>query len=249
MKTLTKMAVLMALGASTLMTSAQVFTILDPDPFPRRIPDGDANGIVSIGRTSGYGKFEQGFFTQVKLNIQGLDAATLANNGDYYVTLSKIGTDLKAVLINRPGRPENLGAGYGDNGMNITLQDFVPGNSANAAPDIHTYKTIPGYTDFQSPLTGVWAPDGRNADPNQVSAARTDPINQPLKMLSVFGGLTDVNGDWSLLVADMASGGEGRLVDWSVQFTAVPEPHEYALLVGLALIGFACYRRYSLKAA
>ena len=244
MKTLKKLAMLAVLMASALAVSAQVFDF-NIDPANQPIPDGDANGIQDTRTVTGAGPFPLGFFMKVKLNIQGLDDLRLANNGDYYVTLAKGGTLLKSVLVNRPGKPLNQGAGYGDNGMNITLQDFLP--NGTAAPDVHNYQNVLGNV-FQSPLTGVWSPDGRNADPSLVTANRADAINQPLKMLSVFDG-TNPNGDWTLFVADMASGGQGKLVSWGLEFVAVPEPHEYAFIAGLALIGFALYRRYTLKIA
>lgn len=42
----------------------------------------------------------------------------------------------------------------------------------------------------------------------------------------------------------------GTSYNWQIDsISAVPEPHEYAMFAGLGLIGFAVYRRYSVKAA
>ena len=49
------------------------------------------------------------------------------------------------------------------------------------------------------------------------------------RLLGVFNGM-DPNGVWSLYVSDLSAGGEGTLVGWGLEITAVPEPSAAALL-------------------
>jgi len=244
MKTLKKFAMLATLVVSAMTVSAQVFDFnMDP---AKEIPDSSANGTQDTQILNGVGPFNTGFFLQVKLNIQGLADGFPANNGDYYATLTHTdpnNVSRLAVLLNRPGRAPGTSSGYGDNGMIITLQDFIAPLSTTAANDIHTYKTIAGFEGALSPLTGVWAPDGRFANPG---FGNTDDSRGNL--LSVFNGM-DPNNEWTLFIQDASEGGLGKLVSWSLVFTAVPEPREYALIAGFALIGFALYRKYAVKMA
>ena len=54
--------------------------------------------------------------------------------------------------------------------------------------------------------------------------------------LSAFNG-SAVDGTWTLFFADMASGGgESKLVDWSLNITAVPEPDNAGVFAVLALV-------------
>ncbi len=62
------------------------------------------------------------------------------------------------------------------------------------------------------------------------------------------------NANWGLYTGSTPSAPAGFTTtapyQWQFDsFTAVPEPHEYAMFAGLGLIGFAAYRRYSVKAA
>jgi hypothetical protein len=241
MKTLTKLAMVASIAACSLTVSAQVFDF-NINPLLQDIPDGGVNVDVQNITFPTQNPFPQGFFLKVKLNIQGLAEGFPAINGDYYSTLTHGGQI--AVLLNRPGRSPESPFGYGDNGMNVTIQDFIAPFSTTAANDIHTYKTVAGFEGQLNPLTGVWAPDARGANPGLGNTG--DTRNSPL---SAFNG-TDPNGEWVLFVQDMnAPGGLGKLVNWGLEFTAVPEPHQYALMAGFALIGFALYRRYTLKPA
>jgi hypothetical protein len=238
MKTLTKLAAVASIMACSLTVSAQVFDF-NIDPTLQSIPNGGVNTDVRNIDFGVQNPFPLGFFLKVKMNIQG---NPIAFNGDYYATLTHGGQ--LAVLLNRPGRsPENQ-FGYGNDGMNVTFQDFITPFSSTAANDIHTYQTVPGFEGQANPLTGVWAPDGRAGNPGL--GITGDARNN---QLSVFNG-TDPNGEWVLLIQDFSTdSGVGKLVNWGLEFTAVPEPHQYALVAGLALIGFALYRRHALKAA
>lgn len=142
-------------------------------------------------------------------------------NGDLYAYLAH-GSDL-AVLLNRPGRSAAETFGYGDDGLSVTFTDA-------AAHNIHTYQdeVMPN---VGSPLTGEWQPDGRMADPENVLTS--DPV---VAQLAVFNSLA-ADGDWTLFIADLASGDEQMLEGWSIEITGVPEPGSTTLLVlGISLL-------------
>lgn len=170
----------------------------------------------------------------VDLLIAPTDAGTF--NGDYYVYLQH-GSVENSVLLNRLGRSSTSGngsLGYGDSGgINITLSDSAPNG------DLHTYRITTG-TLGSTPLTGIWAPDGRSADPSAV--VTSDPRTA---YLSNFNGQSAA-GDWTLFIADTSPGGTGKLVSWSLNITPVPEPYEYGLISALSLVAFAMFRRCSL---
>ncbi len=170
----------------------------------------------------------------VDLNIGGLSSSEPAYNGDLYVYLSH-GSGL-AVLLNRTGRTATDSLGYPDNGFNVTFSD------AAANGDIHPYRltlfgnnTTPVDPNYINPLTGTWAPDGRNVSPQNVldTTART-------ALLAAFEGL-DANGQWSLFLADASPGGTAQLNSWSLEIAAVPESTAAGVFAGvlcvLAVIG------------
>lgn len=267
MKNLMKLALTTCMSVMTVMASAQVFQFQPPTGFmsssqPQVIPDGDINGLSdSIVVNTDTAPFSKGFVVQVLLNIDnspqldaqgnpillnGVPIVSTPNNGDFYATLSH--GNAKAVLLNRVGLDAVNTSGYGDPGMHVILQDNVNPFSGTALNDIHTYRqNIP--IDQQGKPLGTaatpssWAPDGRSADPGAVSTSSPRDAK-----LSVLSG-TDPNGLWTLFIADVQQGNEGVLTSWGLNFAAVPEPHQYAMIAGLALIGFALYRRFALKAA
>jgi len=254
MKKLTTLTLLTALAVTLVPASAQVFTApfgqeSNPDKI---IPDGDLTGITdTITMPNPGNAFSLGFFMQVKLNIEGYvlgsgDSAIpfSPNNGDFYATLTHNGA--KAILLNRSGVETVGDIGYQDAGMHVILQNNVAPNNASAAPDIHVYRSTidPGGLALGTavaPLT--FSADGRNVDPNQVTTAATRDSG-----LSVFDG-KDITGNWDLYIADAVPGNGGKLTNWGLNFIAVPEPQQYALIASFGLIGFALYRRYAVKAA
>ena len=75
-------------------------------------------------------------------------------------------------MVGLESQPSRHRGGYGDSGFNITLSDSAPNG------DIHNYRAV--FTpEAGSPLTGVWQPDGRHADPSMVldSTARTATLS------------------------------------------------------------------------
>ncbi len=155
-------------------------------------------------------------------------------NGDLQVTLTLQDTAGYAVLLNRVGRREDNFAGYGDSGFQVTFSDDAPG-------DVHIYRfelsgshltTLSG-TDDPAPLTGLWQPDGRIADPSQVVIGSSRDA-----LLSSFVGL-DPNGLWTLHLADLGNTGLARLTGWGLEITAVPEPEETLAVTALVLTAAA----------
>ncbi|MCX8091008.1 MAG: hypothetical protein N3I86_08775, partial [Verrucomicrobiae bacterium] len=149
----------------------------------------------------------------VRLTISG------GYNGDLYGYLVH-GSGF-AVLLNRVGRTSGNAFGYSDAGLSVTFND-----EATETTDIHLYQTVSGYN-----IGGLthWRPDGRNVDP--ASVLDTDSRTA---LLSSFVGLA-ANGDWTLFLADMASGDVATVVSWGLDIEVVPEPVEVAL-VGFGLV-------------
>ena len=185
------------------------------------IPDDDASGLMDQRLVTGVATDFGGL--QVTLNLSGNEAP--AFNGDLYATLSHNGT--LVVLLNRPGRDAGLPFGYGDSGLSITFDDQA------GAPDAHTYRLgLAGPFPSPGAVTGVVSTDGRLVDPDLVETAspRSGSLND------FVGG--DPNGQWTLFVADLSSGGAARLDSWAINFIPVPEPVPASLmLVGALCLG------------
>lgn len=82
-------------------------------------------------------------------------------------------------------------------------------------------------------------------------SAGTPPFTgsfRPEQPLSGFNGL-NINGTWTLQVADTATLDTGTLNSWSItadSAAAIPEPSTYAL-AGMALAGLAFWKRFSTR--
>jgi len=166
-------------------------------------------------------------------------------NGDLYATLSHENAqghvDAFAVLLNRPGKRLDNDEGYFDNGLSIDLV------AAELAPDVHNYRLSLGGSHTMplgGPLTGTWSADGRLIDPEQV--LDSDPKTAGLE---AFTGIDPNSGRWVLFVADLLQGGEARLDQWSLSFTAVPEPVAMVWITSLALVGWRLARGRRIFAA
>ena len=176
------------------------------------IPDFDETGYADSRSLSNTMIDE---ITSVTVNLSFVDGW----NGDLYVYLTH-GTGF-SVLLNRPGRSLAQPDGSGTVGMSITLDD-------NASTDVHTGLPMSGTNP-----TGTFQPDARNVDPGIVVTgdART-------AYLASFQGIS-ANGQWTLFVADLASGGTSTLQSWTLNITgnqAVPEPSVMSLGAILSLI-------------
>ena len=142
-------------------------------------------------------------------------------NGDLYAYLTH-GSGF-SVLLNRIGSTSANAGGSGVSGMNVEFSDSY-------LTDIHTA--------LNNPLTGNFAPDGRNVNP--FGALDTDPRNA---LLGGFNGL-DPNGTWTLFFADVSPLAASTIQSWSVTLgTTVPEPNSAAILLLGAVTLRSLFRR------
>jgi uncharacterized protein (TIGR03382 family) len=183
------------------------------------IPDGNPTGWSdSRGITIPSGEIVTDI--QVRVNIGG------GWNGDIYAYVSHPGTPGAVILLNRPGRTGTNTLGYGDNVLMVTFTD----GAVNG--DIHFYQNVTGYVAAIS-NNSAWQPDGRTASPLAVDG--TEPRTA---MLSGFDGLDASSGDWTLFVADLASGDQTTVAGWGLTITTIPEPGTapLALLAGCVML-------------
>ncbi|MFO1488989.1 MAG: PEP-CTERM sorting domain-containing protein [Verrucomicrobiota bacterium] len=223
MKTLRSIIIAVITGAA-ISASADTYSFNFTNNFANGgvIPDGNLTGWSVTRALSGITDLAI-TDVNVSLNISG------GFNGDLYAYLAH--DSGFSVLLNRPGRPDGFGFGYGDAGLNITLDD------AAALGDIHTYQTMAGYATLISNGSG-WSPDGRNVNP--LTVLGTD---SRLNLLDQFHGLNP-NGDWTLFVADVSTGAEATLVSWGLSITAVPVvPEPSCLALGILGALALCCRR------
>ncbi len=173
------------------------------------IPDGNPSGLTDTHSISG-SRITHIESITVTLDLSG------SFNGDLYAYLTN-GSDI-SILLNRVGSASGNTFGYDHDGFNITLDDL-------AATNVHSYGSLITPA-IGSPLTGSWQPDGRLIDPNLVL-----DTDAPTANLSAFVG-GDLNGDWTLFVADLSSGDNHVLESWSLQVVGIPEPS--------SILGLAC---------
>jgi subtilisin-like proprotein convertase family protein len=162
------------------------------------IPDGSLAGwsdTRAVSTTPG-----QISDVSVTLNLSG------GWNGDLYAYL--VHDTGFAVLLNRVGRSSGSSVGYGDAGMSVVLND------AGANGNIHWYGG-------GGAPSGGYAPDGRNISP--LSSGALFSSTSPTALLSSFGGL-NVNGNWTLFIADVSVGDQTAVTSWGLEIAAVPEP-------------------------
>lgn len=158
---------------------------------------------------------------QVGLQLVGTPQNDNGFASDMYVALNlNLGTT--SILLNRVGIITDGDIGYYYYGWDVTFSDDAAGG------DIYGVDTSDGL----GILSGDYEPDGRTSP--------TD-ISRP-SLLSVFNGSAG-NGDWRLLVGDLAEGGQMQLVSWSLILTGettIPEPSSVALfaLCGLGVVAW-----------
>lgn len=203
-------AVMVWAGVATAQTTTTNFTF----NVNRQVPDGSASGLALSTNLSGI----SGTIANVTV---GLDISG-GYNGDLYAYLAGP-TGGFAVLLNRVGTTNGNSFGYSDSGFNITLDDSGGNNN------VHYYEN------FVLPvgaLTGTWASDGENVDPNS-GLTGTSPSMATLASLDG----TDPNGTWTLFIADLSGGGQSTLLNWTLNITAVPEPQMWVMgMLGAALL-------------
>lgn len=211
---------LLFLGAGALPLMAAVTETYNFTGLNQSIQAGNASGTTLTFNPSS--AISTIYSVSVSLDISS------DSNGSLYAYLSH--DNGIAILLNRPGRTASNLAGYDDNGFNVTFDDSLVNR------DIHLYNTI------QPPaaglaLTGNWQTDGRNVDPDLV----LDTSSRDATLTSFSS--KDANGNWTLFLASLESGGSTTLNGWSLQVTGVPEPLTCTLGTGLCLVGFAALRK------
>jgi subtilisin-like proprotein convertase family protein len=181
------------------------------------IPDDDWNGLASQILIS-----STGIVTSIEVSL----VTEGGWNSDLYAYLEHDG--VISVLLNRPGIGD--GTGESSSGLNVTFTDSALG-------DIHTGLA----TEFGVPASGTYQPDGRAADPLEVSGLSPRSL-----YLSGFNGQL-AGGAWTLFIADVAGGDEAVLKSWSLSVTsevsAVPEPGALVPLGALCAAGLLVRRR------
>ena len=217
----------------TILISLLSLRLLGQSSFTNNIvlgiPDGNPVGIVEQLNVSGLiGTVND---VTVQLDITG------GFNGDLYAYLVDP-EGHQAVLLNRVGLSGSNPFGYSDSGFNITL--------AAVGNDVHSYQGFsPTYSGGQ--LTGTWAADGRNIDPQ--SAGSLFDTTSPTTGLAIYNGLDGggLNGTWTLFVADSVPGGGNATFQNAVlSIMTVPEPQTLTLsLIGGALMWVIIRRRVS----
>jgi hypothetical protein len=186
-------------------SSAQIVERHSFTNLNQAIPDGNAAGFSDVRTiTSAIANLSS---VRIQLRVAG------EFNGDLYGYVRRVnatGTNY-CVLLNRPGRTAANPYGYEDAGLDVTFA----ATAANG--DIHNYQAVTNLP-ADTPLTGLWQPDGRITDPANVLAS-----DVPTTSLDSF---TDANasGTWTLFLADVDSGATNLLVDWAVELSGTANP-------------------------
>lgn len=253
MKSVSKLLWIAGLAGLTATASAQSLWFPFEIPADRvAIPDNDANGEVIFGTVSGFDASYTISTNSFKV-VLDLEGDPIAGTGDIYARL-QAPTGQYAVLLNRTGLAVGTGLGYQDNGGKFTFYDGAsdPAHKdslgvAHDFTDVHFYQTDPVYgAPGDNPVDGIYKSDGRDLDPGSAPAQYTNATRD--KTLAVFQGLNP-NGEWTLFIADLNAGNSAKITGFGLDFTPIPEPQEYALAIGLGLMGFALYRRRTAKLA
>jgi hypothetical protein len=193
------------------------------------VPDGNVTGWSDTRIISGLPDVDYG--TPEILDVNVFLALNGGYNGDLYGYL--VHSTGFAVLLNRPGVQTGNAFGYGDAGMNVKFDD----TAANG--NIHFYQLSGSYP--AGLMNGSsWAPDGRNVNPASVNGTES-----PTSLLASFNG-TDVNGSWTLFLADLSVGETSTVASWGVEVVVAPEPSTWVLLtLGAVCGGWRFFRRRS----
>jgi subtilisin-like proprotein convertase family protein len=219
---LTATALLLAAPAALAAVFTETYT------FPVAAPAGNVSDTgIPLTLTQTIAGSAITSLTEVRVGLQ-LQGTTAGGGwaGDMFVSLNRAGS-ITSILLNQAGVSADDPVGSGFDGWNITFRDSAPNG------DIHLGQPAGPATI----LTGEWQPDGRQA--------ATDTARPAL--LAAFNSVP-ANADWHLTLADLNPEGIMSLLSWSLTFTGtdltpVPEPEAYAALSGLALAGFALWRK------
>jgi subtilisin-like proprotein convertase family protein len=228
----TKKTILLMLGFAGLVNYASGQWLTNSSVlFPYvSIPDGNPVGWNDQFTMSGIvGTVAD---ISVTLDING------GYNGDLYAYLVSPQGQM-SVLLNRPGVTQDNPFGYGDAGLNITLDSAAINN-------IHNYG-LNYNLDAGGQVTGTWGADGRNIDPQSIgSAFDAAPVNASLNIFVGQSGYA-LNGTWTIFVEDTAvGGGSPTLNSFGLEIMTIPEPSSLLLFgLGLACISPRLYLLWS----
>ena len=187
LKLTTTIGLLTITAASAWSQATSSFT----NNTPTIVPDGNPVGVTEQFTVGGLsGSISD---VQVQLDITG------GFNGDLYAYLVSP-TGQLSVLLNRVGLSAGNPVGYSDAGFNLTLD-------GQAANNIHYYQSG-SYTIQGGQLTGTWAADGRNIDP-QSSGSVFDGTS-PTLGLNIYNGVDGGGCGRHLDAVRCGSGGRGR---------------------------------------
>lgn len=203
------LAILAILAAATISARAAT-TASGTYLVNADVPDASAIGLSSTQQFSSSITVITGL--EIGIHIAGGWA------GDLYAYLSHEGGI--AVLLNRPGRSLAQPDGSGAGDLVLLFRDGAP-------TDVHTGLPASGA------VIGEFQPDGRLVDP--ADSLDTSPRGA---FLSAFQGM-DPNGEWTLYIADVATGDIAKVESWSLHVTGVPEPS----VAVLAMAGAAAFLR------
>ncbi len=193
------------------------------------VPDGSPSGLTLSLNVSGV----SGPITDISLSLNiGNAPASTAFNGDLYAYLVGPNGGF-SVLLNRVGVGTGNAFGYSDMGFNVTF-------GLGALSNIHFYQQGGTFNLTGGQLTGTWAPDGRNIDPQSAPAAFDAPGTAGLDS---FVG-TNPNGTWILFIDDVSGGNTAQVNTWTLNVTTIPEPSMWAL-TALGAAAFIRFRRRS----
>ena len=201
-------AAAMAIAVASV-AQAQLNTNVSFTSVNTLIPDGQPTGMASQDTISGM----PGTITDVTVTLDILGGF----NGNFYAYLAGPAGGF-AVLLNRTGVTGDNTFGNSDPGFDVTFTDDGSPNN------IHNYQADSPTFNGSGQLIGTWAPDGRNIDPESTSG-EFDAAMPTADFSSFLGDSAD--GNWTLFVADMASGGDGTLVSWGLTVVTVPEPQSW----------------------
>lgn len=251
MKTVSKFICTAGLVGIAATASAQVFQgdlfrdTSNPNPG-KAIPDGDLNGVVLSDNVNIHTPVDINRFT-VYLDVAG---DPVGANGDLNIFIKSPGANgVIAQLVNRPGVTGTNPLGYQDNGIHVDFYDGADPSGASHT-DFHYYQNDPvyGVISDTTGVTGVFKTDGRDLDPLPVTGGSAFDTAGRTKTLAGFQGI-DPYGDWTLFAVDVSSGGSSIIKDWGIDFSPIPEPQSYAMVIGAGLMAFGIYRRRTLKSA
>lgn len=205
MKTILGLLTALALVMLRSPADAQITDVHRYTNLDLEIPDGNPTGVADARTVAS----EVVVLSSVRLKLTTAGEFT----GDLYAYLRHVqdGQINFSVLLNRSGRTASNPAGYADTGFDILFDDAATGR------DIHLYREVTNLAEGMA-LTGVWQPDGRSVDPGVV--LDTTPRTA---WLDSFAG-TEADGEWTLFLADLDSGGTNLLVAWELELSGLARP-------------------------